>query len=84
MGFCKPDANPSEAELAQLIFTPGFSTADTVTELAGRGIGMDVVRSEVNAHGRPHRNRYIRRQGHQLHVGAAADRCDQGGDAALR
>ena len=51
MGFLQPDANPSEAELAQLIFTPGFSTADTVTELAGRGIGMDVVRSDVNAMG---------------------------------
>jgi len=37
----------SEAEVAQLIFTPGFSTTDDVTELAGRGIGMDVVRSEV-------------------------------------
>jgi chemosensory pili system protein ChpA (sensor histidine kinase/response regulator) len=34
-----------------MIFTPGFSTADTVTELSGRGIGMDVVRSEVNAMG---------------------------------
>ncbi|MGE5451654.1 MAG: Hpt domain-containing protein [Acidobacteriota bacterium] len=51
MGFLQPDAKPTEAELAQLIFTPGFSTADTVTELAGRGIGMDVVRSEVNAMG---------------------------------
>jgi chemosensory pili system protein ChpA (sensor histidine kinase/response regulator) len=30
---------------------PGFSTADKVTELSGRGIGMDVVRSEVNALG---------------------------------
>jgi len=38
-------------EASQLIFTPGFSTVDEVTELAGRGIGMDVVRSEVNALG---------------------------------
>jgi len=51
MGLLAPDAQPTEAELAQLIFTPGFSTADAVTELAGRGIGMDVVRSEVNAMG---------------------------------
>ena len=36
---------------AEMIFMPGFSTADQVTELAGRGIGMDVVRSEVNALG---------------------------------
>ena len=34
-----------------MIFTPGFSTAESVTELAGRGIGMDVVRSEVNGLG---------------------------------
>jgi chemosensory pili system protein ChpA (sensor histidine kinase/response regulator) len=41
----------SDAEAANLIFMPGFSTATEVTELAGRGIGMDVVRSEVNALG---------------------------------
>lgn len=41
----------SDGALADLIFTPGFSTADKVTELAGRGVGMDVVRSEVNAIG---------------------------------
>ncbi|MBA3625752.1 MAG: response regulator, partial [Methylibium sp.] len=39
------------AELANLIFTPGFTTVETVTELAGRGVGMDVVRSEVVAMG---------------------------------
>ncbi len=36
---------------ADLIFAPGFSTAEQVTELAGRGIGMDVVRAEVSALG---------------------------------
>ncbi|TAK87832.1 MAG: response regulator [Aquabacterium sp.] len=51
MGLLLPDDTPSEAELSQLIFTSGFSTAESVTELAGRGIGMDVVRSEVNAMG---------------------------------
>jgi chemosensory pili system protein ChpA (sensor histidine kinase/response regulator) len=44
-------AEHGEAELANLIFSPGFSTAESVTELAGRGIGMDVVRFEVNAMG---------------------------------
>ena len=44
-------AEPGEAELSQLIFEPGFSTAETVTELAGRGVGLDVVRAEVNAMG---------------------------------
>ncbi|MFN3296656.1 Hpt domain-containing protein [Caldimonas sp.] len=51
MGLIAPDDDPSDAELANLIFTPGFSTAETVTELAGRGVGMDVVRSDVNAMG---------------------------------
>lgn len=41
----------SDADAANLLFSPGFSTADHVTELSGRGIGMDVVMSEVNALG---------------------------------
>ena len=45
------DGPMTDAQAAQLIFTPGFSTASAVTELAGRGIGMDVVRSEVDALG---------------------------------
>ena len=40
-----------DAELANLIFQPGFTTVTEVTELAGRGVGMDVVRSEVIAMG---------------------------------
>jgi chemosensory pili system protein ChpA (sensor histidine kinase/response regulator) len=50
-GLIAPTQQVSDAEAANLIFTPGFSTAAQVTELAGRGIGMDVVRSEVNALG---------------------------------
>ncbi len=41
----------SDHDAASLIFLPGFSTASQVTELSGRGIGMDVVRAEVNALG---------------------------------
>ena len=41
----------SETELTDLIFNPGFTTAHEVTELAGRGVGMDVVRSEATALG---------------------------------
>ena len=51
LGLVAPDAQLSDDDAAQLIFRPGFSTAAQVTELAGRGIGMDVVRSEVNALG---------------------------------
>ncbi len=44
------DGDPiSETELQQLIFRSGFSTKEQVTELSGRGVGMDVVRSNVEA-----------------------------------
>jgi two-component system chemotaxis sensor kinase CheA len=40
-------AGMSDYELAQLIFLPGFSTAETVTNVSGRGVGMDVVKTNV-------------------------------------
>jgi chemosensory pili system protein ChpA (sensor histidine kinase/response regulator) len=40
-----------DADVAEIIFQPGFSTATEVTQLAGRGIGMDVVKSEIIALG---------------------------------
>jgi len=46
-GLLSPGLNVSEAELADFIFLPGFSTAAEVTQIAGRGVGMDVVRSVV-------------------------------------
>ena len=45
------DDSVNDEQLAQLIFTSGVSTALEVTEVAGRGIGMDVVRSEIAALG---------------------------------
>ncbi|MDP1900763.1 MAG: Hpt domain-containing protein [Rubrivivax sp.] len=50
-GLLQADVPIGEAELAQLVFAPGFSTTDAVTELAGRGVGLDVVRAEVAAMG---------------------------------
>ena len=50
-GLIAEGDSSSDGDLANLIFTPGFSTADKVTELSGRGVGMDVVRSEVIAIG---------------------------------
>jgi chemosensory pili system protein ChpA (sensor histidine kinase/response regulator) len=50
-GLVAPGQSLSDADAANMIFMPGFSTAASVTELAGRGIGMDVVRSEVQALG---------------------------------
>jgi two-component system chemotaxis sensor kinase CheA len=40
-------ASLSEQDAVQLIFLPGFSTADSITDLSGRGVGMDVVRTAV-------------------------------------
>ena len=50
-GLIQAGQGASDAELANLIFAPGFSTASEVTELAGRGVGLDVVRAEVNGMG---------------------------------
>ncbi|MES2423065.1 MAG: Hpt domain-containing protein [Pseudomonadota bacterium] len=51
LGLVRGDEFLDDASAAALIQVPGFSTASEVTELAGRGIGMDVVRSEVVALG---------------------------------
>ena len=50
-GLVAADQSLSDADIAGLVFMPGFTTASEVTELAGRGIGMDVVRTEVQALG---------------------------------
>ncbi len=46
-GLIQPDDNLSEHELNNLIFLPGFSTADKITDVSGRGVGMDVVKKAV-------------------------------------
>jgi two-component system chemotaxis sensor kinase CheA len=46
-GLVKPDAQPSDYELFSLILAAGFSTAEKVTDLSGRGVGMDVVRRNI-------------------------------------
>lgn len=43
------DAQLSKQETCQLIFAPGFSTADKVTDISGRGVGMDVVKKNIEA-----------------------------------
>ena len=51
IGLLTNDSDMSDEEVTDLIFHPGFSTAEEITELAGRGVGMDVVRSEATALG---------------------------------
>lgn len=48
-GLIDPQAELSDHDLHQLIFHPGFSTAEKVTDLSGRGVGMDVVRRNIEA-----------------------------------
>ncbi len=43
-----PDAKLSEREILDLIFIPGFSTAKNVTDVSGRGVGMDVVKRKID------------------------------------
>lgn len=49
MGLLGPGEEREDADLFQLVFIPGFTTAERVTELSGRGIGMDVVKSRVES-----------------------------------
>jgi two-component system chemotaxis sensor kinase CheA len=48
-GLVEPGAPQDDAQVAELIFAPGFSTARAVTEVSGRGVGMDVVRRNVES-----------------------------------
>ncbi len=48
-GVLSEKANPSNDSLLELLFSPGFSTKDEVSELSGRGVGLDVVRSKVES-----------------------------------
>ena len=46
-GLMRESDTLTDAEIAEFIFRPGFSTASVVSELAGRGVGMDVVKTEI-------------------------------------
>ena len=46
-GLVPEDQTPSEQEIFQLLFSPGFSTTERVSDISGRGVGMDVVRQEI-------------------------------------
>ena len=48
-GWLGASSDPSPDELVELLFRPGFSTRDVADEVSGRGVGLDVVRSDVDA-----------------------------------
>ena len=47
-GLVRPEDNLGDKEIYDLIFQPGFSTAEQVSDVSGRGVGMDVVRRNIN------------------------------------
>ncbi len=49
MGLTRPDAGLSDREIFNFIFAPGFSTAKKVTDVSGRGVGMDVVKKSIDS-----------------------------------
>ncbi|MFH1135880.1 MAG: chemotaxis protein CheA [Pseudomonadota bacterium] len=49
LGLIGPDSDLTEAEVFNLVFTPGFSTSGRVTGVSGRGVGMDVVKKNIEA-----------------------------------
>ncbi|HKP64241.1 MAG TPA: chemotaxis protein CheA [Polyangiales bacterium] len=49
MGLIQGPANPSAEVLGEMIFAPGFSTASAVSDVSGRGVGMDVVRRNIKS-----------------------------------
>ncbi|MEN9360474.1 MAG: hypothetical protein RL095_2009 [Verrucomicrobiota bacterium] len=51
MGHFRPDQTPTEAEIINVIFLAGCSTAEEVTDISGRGVGMDVVKKNVESAG---------------------------------
>ena len=50
-GLLQEDDEPTETELAEMIFAPGFSTAEKVTDVSGRGVGMDAVKQGIESAG---------------------------------
>jgi two-component system chemotaxis sensor kinase CheA len=50
-GIVKPDEELNDAQIYNLIMQPGFSTADVISDISGRGVGLDVVKSNIEALG---------------------------------
>ncbi len=50
-GLVPADANLSDSDIDNLLFAPGFSTASQISDLSGRGVGMDVVKTAIQALG---------------------------------
>ena len=67
-GLVPPEHIPSEEEALSLIFRPGFSTAEEVTEISGRGVGLDVVKKNLEALGGSITVRSVRGEGTRFQI----------------
>ena len=67
MGLLPVDREPTEGEIAHLVFASGLSTAEKLSELAGRGVGMDVVKNDITSIGGRVDIVDHARRGHHLH-----------------
>ena len=83
-GLMAEGASLTDDELIQFILLSGFSTASKITHVSGRGVGMDVVHSEVKQLGGSMSVSTERGAGHELHHPSAADAVDHPGDHGLR
>lgn len=68
LGLISSDAELSERQILEYIFHAGFSTASNVTQISGRGVGMDVVRSEIKQLGGAIEIQTIRGQGSRFEI----------------
>ena len=82
MGLVEADGSElTDDEVVRLIARPGFSTAEQVTDLSGRGVGIDAVHTRVRALGGTVDIRSAKGQGHVDHGASAGDAGDRAGAA---
>ena len=72
-GLIPAGVSPDDPRVVSLIFEPGFSTRDDVSELSGRGVGLDVVRDSVRASAGQPLGREHAGEGNLFHLPATAD-----------
>ena len=77
LGLIRADQALSDEDVMQLVLEPGFSTASSVTQQAGRGVGMDVVAVEIKKLGGALHMESDAGPGHALHDPAAVHARDQ-------
>ena len=63
----------TDKDFVDLLFKPSFSTADKITDVSGRGVGLDVVKTKIEALGGKHNSQNSSRRGKYFYDPASAD-----------